>query len=116
MNSPNKSSRVVEARMKLKARFEEKLKNTTLVADESPMGNGKLNKHGMPEIPVGQIVTTKWPVLDLGFQPLIALNEWKLAVDGEIENSYTLDWLDFLAMPQIEDTQDFHCVTTWSKF
>ena len=115
MNSPDKSARVVEARMKLKARFEEKIKNTPSVADEKPRGNGKLNKHGMPEIPVGQIVTTKWPVLDLGFQPVIPLTEWKLVVDGEIENPYTLNWQEFMAMPQLEDISDFHCVTTWSK-
>jgi len=115
MNSPDKLARVVEARMKLKARFEEKIKSTPSVADEKPMGNGKLNKHGMPEIPVGQIVTAKWPVLDLGFQPMTPLNEWRLIVDGEADHPYTLNWQEFMAMPQTEDVSDFHCVTTWSK-
>jgi len=79
------------------------------------MGKGKPNKHGMPEVPIGQIVTTKWPVLDLGFQPVIPLNEWKLTVDGEVEHPFTLNWHEFMAMPQTEDISDFHCVTTWSK-
>jgi DMSO/TMAO reductase YedYZ molybdopterin-dependent catalytic subunit len=26
-----------------------------------------------------------------------------------------LSWNDFMALPQTEDTSDFHCVTTWSK-
>ena len=28
----------------------------------------------------------------------------------------TLTWADFLALPQVDDTSDFHCVTTWSRF
>jgi hypothetical protein len=27
----------------------------------------------------------------------------------------TLSWDDFMALPQTEDTSDFHCVTTWSR-
>jgi hypothetical protein len=55
--------------MKLKARFEEKIKLTPSVADDKPLGKGKPNRHGMPVIPVGQTITKKWPVLDLGEQP-----------------------------------------------
>ena len=69
MENPGKLERVVEARMKLKARFEEKIKQTPSVADDKPMGKGNPNRHGMPVLPVGQVITTKWPVLDLGHQP-----------------------------------------------
>ena len=34
---------------------------------DMPMGEGPLNRDGMPKIPPGQRVTDKWPVLDLGF-------------------------------------------------
>jgi len=115
MNTFDKLNRIVDARMKLKARFEEKIKNTPSVSDNKPMGKGKLNRHGMPEIPVGQTVTTKWPVLDLGTQPEISLTEWKLIIDGEVEHPCTLNWDEFMSMPQTEDTSDLHCVTTWSK-
>ena len=115
MDDQNKLDRVVEARMKLKARFEEKMKATPSVADDRPMGSGKLNRHGMPEVPVGQIITTKWPVLDLGEQPNIPLDKWELVVDGAVENPLRLKWDDFMALPQTDDTSDFHCVTTWSK-
>jgi DMSO/TMAO reductase YedYZ molybdopterin-dependent catalytic subunit len=86
MEQPDKLSRIVEARMKLKNRFEEKIKQTPSVADARPKGTGKINRHGMPEIPVGQTETHKWPVLDLGVQPEIPLAEWQLVVDGEVEH------------------------------
>jgi len=115
MDESEKLNRVVDARMKLKARFEDKIKRTPSVADNKPMGTGKLNRHGMPVLPIGQIATKKWPVLDLGLQPDIPLNEWKLIIDGEVEHPVTLNWQEFMALPQTEDVSDFHCVTTWSK-
>lgn len=115
MEAPDKLQRIVEARMKLKARFEEKMGKTPSVADEKPMGKGVLNRHGMPLVPVGQIITTKWPVLDLGIQPSISLADWRLRIDGEVDHSVTLNWKDFMELPQTDDQSDFHCVTTWSK-
>ncbi|WP_315821283.1 hypothetical protein [Paraflavitalea speifideaquila] len=38
MEASDKLKRVVEARMKLKARFEEKIKGTPSVADDKPLG------------------------------------------------------------------------------
>jgi len=115
MEESEKLKRVVEARMKLKARFEEKIKQTPSVADAKPLGSGNLNSHGMPVLPIGQIITKKWPVLDLGVQPDIDLNNWQLVIDGAVENPVALNWTDFMALPQTTDTSDFHCVTTWSK-
>jgi len=66
-------------------------------------------------LPVGQTITIKWPILDLGMQPDISTDSWKLIIDGEVEHPFTLSWQDFIALPQTEDTSDFHCVTTWSK-
>lgn len=115
MDESDKLTRIVEARMKLKARFEEKMKSTPSMADDKPLGKGKTNRHGMPEIPVGQTITSKWPVLDLGIQPNIPLHEWQLQLDGEVEHPITLSWQDFMDLPQTSDVSDFHCVTTWSK-
>ena len=115
METPGKLERVVEARMKLKARFEEKMRQTPSVADDKPMGKGNPNRHGMPVVPVGQTITKKWPVLDLGVQPNISLAEWRLTIDGAVEHPVVLSWEDFMSLPQSDDTSDFHCVTTWSK-
>jgi DMSO/TMAO reductase YedYZ molybdopterin-dependent catalytic subunit len=67
-------------------------------------------------LPPGQKLTEGFPVLDLGVQPEIPLTKWKLKIDGWVEKPATLDWVQFHALPQVEDVSDFHCVTTWSKY
>jgi DMSO/TMAO reductase YedYZ molybdopterin-dependent catalytic subunit len=81
----------------------------------NPEGSGPPNRHGMPLVPVGQHVVKNWPVLDLGEQPDVPLDTWKLEIGGLVENPQTLNWEQFLALPQAEDVSDFHCVTTWSR-
>jgi DMSO/TMAO reductase YedYZ molybdopterin-dependent catalytic subunit len=84
-------------------------------ANATPRGDGPPNRHGMPAIPVGQHLVKNWPVLDLGEQPLVGTKEWRLEVTGLVHNPVTLTWDDFMALPQVEDVSDFHCVTTWSR-
>lgn len=115
MDNKDKFNRIIEARMKLKARFESKMKLTPSMADDRPQGSGAPNRHGMPSIPVGQAVTHKWPVLDLGDEPDIPLDQWKLTINGAVEHPLILTWKEFFELPQTEDTSDFHCVTSWSK-
>ncbi|MEZ5414589.1 MAG: sulfite oxidase-like oxidoreductase [Opitutaceae bacterium] len=67
-------------------------------------------------LPPGQKLTTGFPVLDLGVQPDIPLNEWTLTIDGMVEKPVSLSWEAFNALPQVVDVSDFHCVTTWSKY
>ena len=55
-------------------------------------------------------------MLDLGIHPKIALDKWTLKIHGQVENPVTLDWEQFMALPQFSDVSDFHCVTTWSQF
>lgn len=107
--------RVVEARMKLRERWRAKTLATRALTDPAPRGKGPANRHGMPQLPPGQKKTEKWPVLDLGRQPAIALQEWGLVLDGACESPQKLDWEAFQALPQVEDESDFHCVTGWSR-
>jgi DMSO/TMAO reductase YedYZ molybdopterin-dependent catalytic subunit len=111
----DKQERIVEARMKLRERFFDRMAKTPSQADDRPQGKGPPNAHGMPQVPVGQTVTKGWPVLDLGVHPSLTTDRWKLAVDGEVEAPLALTWPELLALPQVEDVSDFHCVTTWSK-
>ncbi len=83
---------------------------------QPPEGTGPGNRHGMPKLPVGQHEVKDWPVLDLGEIPDIPASTWKLDVTGAVENPFTLTWDEFLALPQVEDVSDFHCVTTWSRY
>ncbi len=110
----DKLQRIVEARMKLRARYQEKIDRSPAQSDAKPQGTGAANRHGMPQLPPGQNHTKSWPVLDLGIKPDIALDQWALRVDGAVEAPLSLDWAGFQALPQTEDESDFHCVTTWS--
>ena len=85
-------------------------------AGKRPEGSGPQNRHGMPVLPVGQHEVKNWPVLDLGEHPDVALSSWKLEVGGLVEHPFTLNWEQFLALPQVDDVSDFHCVTTWSRY
>ena len=80
-----------------------------------PQGSGPANRHGMPAVPIDQHVVTNWPVLDLGDVPDVSLEEWRLELAGLVENPVTLTWTEFMALPQVNDVSDFHCVTTWSR-
>jgi len=111
----DKRERIVAARMQLKARFEAKMAATPSQADPSPRGQGPTNRHGMPQVPIGQTLTQKWPVLDLGVKPKVDRASWTLTIDGAVEHPSVLRWSDLLALEQVEDVSDFHCVTTWSK-
>jgi len=91
------------------------MRRTPAAADTRPQGTGRENRHGMPQLPVGQTETRKWPVLDLGVQPVIARDDWSLTVDGACAAPHKLTWADFMALEQIADVSDFHCVTTWSR-
>jgi DMSO/TMAO reductase YedYZ molybdopterin-dependent catalytic subunit len=83
---------------------------------QPPEGSGPANRHGMPRLPIGQHEVKNWPVLDLGEQPSVSLKDWTLEVSGLVEHPFTLTWDDFLALPQVDEVSDFHCVTTWSRY
>ena len=83
--------------------------------DEKP-ANPHRRPDGKRKLPPGQNVVKKWPVLDLGVQPHVPKNRWKLAVNGAVENPVVWTWNDFLAQPQTDIVADIHCVTTWSLY
>lgn len=114
---PGADPRVVAARLRLRDRFLERTAATPSLSDPSPLGRGPRNRHGMPQLPPGQSATArgKWPVLDLGITPDVTTGNWTLRVDGACGNPVTLDWKALLALEQVDDASDFHCVTGWSK-
>jgi DMSO/TMAO reductase YedYZ molybdopterin-dependent catalytic subunit len=81
-----------------------------------PQGSGPANRHGMPRLPVGQHEVKNWPVLDLGEQPDVDVRAWTLDVGGLVAQPFTIDYAGLLALPQVDDVSDFHCVTTWSRY
>ncbi len=111
----DKQSKIVAARMKLKQRFEARMAQTPGVSDAQPQGTGALNRHGMPQLPPGQVRTLKWPVLDLGIHPSVTRASWTLRIDGACASPLDLDFARFMQLEQVNDVSDFHCVTTWSR-
>lgn len=67
-------------------------------------------------LPPGQHLVDGWPVLDLGRQPDISRERWRLKAHGMVERPVTLDWPAFMALPQSSRRTDIHCVTTWSRY
>ncbi len=114
MADDEQTRRIVAARLALRERWQAKVKATPGVADARPLGSGPTNRHGMPQVPPGQTVTTKWPVLDLGERPQVSTASWRLTVDGAVRTSLELDFPGLLKLPQVQVSADFHCVTTWS--
>lgn len=67
-------------------------------------------------LPPGQRLTDGWPVLTYGATPRINLDTWEFRIFGLVEEEKTLNWEQFMALPQTTDVSDIHCVTTWSRY
>ena len=78
----------------------------------------KERRSGDPQrdrLPPGQHLAKGFPVLDLGVRPKFYEPRWRFRVDGDVERELDLSWAEFGRLRRVEQTSDFHCVTTWSK-
>ncbi|CAN7482793.1 sulfite oxidase-like oxidoreductase [Neorhizobium tomejilense] len=85
-------------------------------AEQGKFLTGRITRPETDRLPPGQHLVKNWPVLDLGQQPQVSTERWKLDVRGLVNNRRTLDWAAFQALPQTEMRSDIHCVTTWSRY
>lgn len=94
------------------------IKEKLIASKEKWAREGRLltGEAGADRLPPGQRLVRDWPVLDLGVQPLVAKEDWRLVIDGAVENPLTWDWTSFRAAPQTKKTVDIHCVTAWSRY
>ncbi len=96
--------------------------NRKLIASKEKWAREKRLITGVPDgehvkrLPPGQQEVKNWPVLDLGIQPDVTREDWKLCIDGLVENPVSLDFPAFLALPQCTSLSDIHCVTKWSRY
>ena len=67
------------------------------------------------DVPPGQFVTEKFPVLTFGATPRIDLETWEFKVFGLVESEKTLSWDQFVSLPAVTVEAPFHCVTQWSR-
>jgi DMSO/TMAO reductase YedYZ molybdopterin-dependent catalytic subunit len=106
---------LIRGKQRIAAKGHQKLMAGGRPADREVQGTGPANRHGMPKLPPGQHEVKNWPVLDLGVQPDIPKDMWSLTLRGSVQKPQALDWDAFMALPQVEDVSDFHCVTSWSR-
>ncbi|MEP7007926.1 MAG: sulfite oxidase-like oxidoreductase [Sphingomonas bacterium] len=85
-------------------------------ASEGKFLTGHVARPDTERLPPGQHLVRDWPVLDLGQQPNVPIERWKLVIGGLVGHPVTLDWAAFMALPQTDLRSDIHCVTTWSRF
>jgi DMSO/TMAO reductase YedYZ molybdopterin-dependent catalytic subunit len=85
-------------------------------ASEGKFLTGRIARAESERLPPGQHLVRDWPVLDLGRQPDVSTERWRLELRGLVERPATLDWAGFQALPQTRATSDIHCVTTWSRY
>jgi len=67
-------------------------------------------------LPPGQTLVRDWPVLDLGEQPVVTEARFRLDIDGAVAHPLSLNWTEFLDLPQQDSFSDMHCVTQWSRY
>src|ERR1700743_3309409 len=73
---------------------------------------GRPDMGHVSRLPPGQKLVTNWPVLDLGVQPDVKPEKWRLRITGLVENPAVWTLEQFKALPLFEDVSDIHCVTT----
>jgi DMSO/TMAO reductase YedYZ molybdopterin-dependent catalytic subunit len=67
-------------------------------------------------LPPGQRLVKGWPVLHEGEVPTLDPLTWRFRVWGAVESPLEWSWDELQALPRFETVQDFHCVTTWSRY
>lgn len=71
---------------------------------------------GLDRLPPGQYLTKKWPILSYESTPKFDANKYRFKVWGLVEEPFELTWDELQALPRVQLTADFHCVTTWSRY
>jgi DMSO/TMAO reductase YedYZ molybdopterin-dependent catalytic subunit len=85
-------------------------------AKEGRLPSRGVQRSPTARLPVGQHAVSNWPVLDLGTQPEVTRESWRLQLFGAVENPVILDWPALERLPRVDCTSDIHCVTSWSRY
>src|SRR3954447_19035152 len=77
---------------------------------------GTTTDPALDRLPPGQRLVRDWPVLDLGAEPDVTPQKFRLDIDGAVENRLSLSFDEFMALPRSDSVSDIHCVTQWSRY
>lgn len=98
-----------------------KVKDKLIEAKQAWARDGRLltGQTGNPtrdRLPPGQKLVQDWPILDLGVQPEVKPERWRLRLEGLVQAPLALTLEAFMALPQTNLVNDIHCVTAWSRY
>ena len=85
-------------------------------AREGRLLTGQNADPALQRLPPGQRLVKDWPVLDLGVQPNVTPEKFRLDLDGLVAHPLSLTLDEFMTLPQSESVSDIHCVTQWSRY
>jgi len=85
-------------------------------AREGRLLTGAAAEPARERLPPGQRLVQNWPVLDLGQQPEVSAQRFRLDIDGAVARPLSLSLPAFMALPQQDFRSDIHCVTQWSRY
>src|SRR5664280_146199 len=66
------------------------------------------------QLPPGQYVPKRWPVLHYGRIPHFNPQKWTLRVCGATPGPVCWTWAEFDRLPRVDVIADFHCVTKFT--
>ena len=85
-------------------------------AEEARLITGRPDMGHVNRLPPGQKLVTNWPVLDLGVQPDVKTENWRLRIGGLVEKPLAFTLEQFMSLPQRDFVSDVHCVTAWTRY
>ena len=65
-------------------------------------------------LPPGQIETKRFPVVGER-APSPEIDDWRLTIDGLVQEETSLTWGDYVGLEHRDLTFDVHCVTSWTR-
>ena len=86
-------------------------------SSDRPVPDGRIEPtRPVARMPPGQTLTHGFPVLHAGSVPYeLTAQNWTLEIRGEVARPQRWSFADLLRLPQVEETVDVHCVTSWTK-
>ena len=82
-------------------------------SEEEKKARNEKRADGRSRLPPGQSLISKIRAMG-GTEGDPSPGAWKMYVGGEVDNPFTIDMAGLLAMTQVEQTCDVHCVTKWT--
>ncbi|MGH7294686.1 MAG: molybdopterin-dependent oxidoreductase, partial [Polyangiaceae bacterium] len=82
-------------------------------SEEERKARATLRPDGRPRLPPSQYLLRRLRPMG-GEEGDPSPGSWRLQVHGEVDSPFTLDFAGMLAMPQVDQECDVHCVTKWT--